>query len=82
MNALLLTRDRPARDSHSGVLNAVYLLFVDELGILEKEAHSVMTNARNWRRRWHYESREPSQPLVERFVSLAEHVHELAANSA
>lgn len=82
VNALLLARDRPARDSHSGVLNAVYLLFVDELEILEKEAHSVMTNAKNWRRRWHYESREPSQPLVERFVSLAEHVHELAANSA
>lgn len=82
VNALLLARDRSARESHSGVLNALYLVFVDEFGILEKEAHSMMTNAKNWRRRWHYESREPPQPLAGRFVSLAEHVHERAANSA
>ncbi len=61
---------------------AVYLVLIDELGILEKNAHSVMTDAKNWRRQWHYEAREPPEPLVERFVSLAEQFHELAVASA
>lgn len=81
VNALLLVNDRSPRDSHSGVLNAVYLIFVDELGLLEREAHSVMTDAKSWRRRWHYEAREPPEPLAGRFVSLAERVQERAADT-
>jgi len=79
VNALLLAKDRSARDSHSGVLNALYLIFVDELGLLERNAHSIMTDAKNWRRQWHYEAREPPESLVGRFISVAEQFHDLAA---
>jgi uncharacterized protein (UPF0332 family) len=81
VNALLLARDRSSRDSHSGVLNAVYLVFVDELGLLEKNAHSVMTDAKNWRRKWHYEGRVPPAAPTEQFVSLAERCWALAAEA-
>jgi len=81
VNALLLARDRPSRDSHSGVLNAVYLVLVDELGLLEKSAHSVMTNAKNWRRKWHYEGRAPPTALTERFISMAERCRERATKA-
>ena len=81
VNALLLARDRSSRDSHGGVLNAVYLVFVDELGLLENNAHSVMTNAKNWRRKWHYEGRPPPAALAERFVSLTERCWKRAAEA-
>lgn len=81
VNALLLAHDRSSRDSHSGVLNAVYLVFVDELGLLEKNAHSVMTDAKNWRRKWHYEGRSLPTARAEQFVSLAERYWELAAEA-
>lgn len=71
-NGMLLALGRSSRNSHSGVLNAVYHLFVREENLLRAEDHSRMTDAKNWRRRWDYEGREAPSEIAERFVFLAE----------
>lgn len=77
-NGMLMVLGGSPRNSHSGVLNAVYHLFVREENLLSPEDHSRMTDAKNWRRRWDYEGRETPGDLAEGFVSLAERFLEVA----
>lgn len=71
-NGMFLVLGHSSRKSHSGVLNAVYHLLIQETGLLSAEDHSRMTDAKNWRRRWDYEGREAPGVLAEKFVVLAE----------
>lgn len=78
-NGMLLVLGYSTRRSHSGVLNAVYHLIVQEEHLLPAEDHSRMTDAKNWRRRWDYEGREAPTDRASSFVELAERFLEVGA---
>lgn len=72
VRSLLQSRDLEPGRSHQGVLYLAYQHLVQDRKIIDRNDHSLLQEAKDWRESWHYEGHKPTPKKAREIQQLAD----------